>query len=156
MVRAPRLKIMVSALRLFRFGRVFLVRAADPAVIIAYARMPMMTMPRKPALTPTIIRPLPPCCSMSEEYDQIVSTVTPVRDCRRDGENDVRSTLRIPRQERKAAQRQRSYRRRQGSITKRQRRTLRGLWPTHGLEMDFARRSGILVWGTVHRLFIRS
>lgn len=49
-------------------------------------------------------------------------------------------TMVLPRHERKAAQRRRSFRRRQGFITKAQRRTLRELWPVHGLEMDFSRR----------------
>ncbi|CAM9820398.1 unnamed protein product, partial [Sphacelaria rigidula] len=42
------------------------------------------------------------------------------------------------RHERKAARKRRYFRRRQAPITKGQRRTLRVLWPKHGLDMDFA------------------
>lgn len=50
--------------------------------------------------------------------------------------------LAIPRHERKAARRTRSFRRRQAPITRRQRQNLRDLWPKHGLAMDFNQRLG--------------
>ncbi|CAM9506859.1 unnamed protein product [Ectocarpus sp. 12 AP-2014] len=48
--------------------------------------------------------------------------------------------LAMPRHERKAARKSRSFRRRQAPITRGQRRTLRELWPKYGLVMDFERR----------------
>lgn len=48
------------------------------------------------------------------------------------------------RQERRAAQKRRSFRRRQAPITNGQRKTIRLLWPKHGLDPDYARRSGFL------------
>lgn len=53
----------------------------------------------------------------------------------------LRTSAPVPaRHERKAARKRRSFRRRQAPITKGQRRTLRVLWPKHGLDMDFAER----------------
>lgn len=53
---------------------------------------------------------------------------------------DSGGVLAIPRHERKAARRTRSFRRRQAPITKGQRRQMRELWPQHGLPMDYKQR----------------
>lgn len=49
----------------------------------------------------------------------------------------TRRSLAIPRHERKIARKTRSFRRCQAPLTRGQRRTLRELWPKHGLLMDF-------------------
>lgn len=52
----------------------------------------------------------------------------------------LQRTVTTNRQERKAAQKRRSFRRRQAPITNAQRKTIRLLWPKHGLNPDYARR----------------
>lgn len=55
-------------------------------------------------------------------------------------EDSSGGVLAIPRHDRKAARRTRSFRRRQAPITRGQRQKMRELWPHHGLPMDYKQR----------------
>lgn len=113
-----------------------------PTIVTAYARIPVMTS-RMTDLFLGITRRFPRGNAELQDEDYVASTISTIPDHGIRLNHDNTPLMNLQRRQRKIAQRYRSFRRRQGSITKGQRRALRDFWPTHGLEMDFARRSSV-------------